>query len=459
LDTSKHAIFWLKEQLETQKEKLEKSELDLQKYLEENRITDLPKIEERGRLIDTLRQEEARMETQLAELSKRYKEKHPKMIRLIAELDSVKQKIQEETERTLKLNEIAIRYSFLKREVENNRELYNALLKRTKETGISEELTTTNIRVVDAAEVPDKPVKPKKRTNLLLGTFLGLFGGIFLSFFLEFIEDTVKTAEDIKEYLQAPFLGTLPSAKRETKTIQQIDLISHFKPKSMIAESYRVIRTEIFRNSQNEVTRTLLVTSTLPKEGKTTVATNLAIVLAQGGERVLLVEADTRRPRLKRTFNFDSPPGLCDYLTGKVQIDSIIQPTEIPNLKVIISGHTPDYPAELLNSAKMKEFLGIVKQKFERVIIDTPPILSVADSLILADNVDATIQIVKTDAVKKSSCLFAKQKLVSAEGKYVGAILNNIDLNRERYYYYYHYYRHYGEDKERKRKKTTSSKM
>jgi capsular exopolysaccharide synthesis family protein len=446
---SQYAVGWLEEQLTEMKNKLEVAEVNLNKYIQQNKIVSIPTLQEESQgLLETLKREQARLETAIQEASQRYKAKHPKMLAFNSELGSVKEKIKIETQRLLDLNEKMIQYNVLKREVESNRQLYESLLKRAKETSVSEELQTSRIRIVDPAEVPKTPVRPKRGQNFILSCILGAVLGIGLAFFLEYLDSTIKTAEDIELYVKLPFLGYVPSAQKEAHSNKDMDLICHQNSGVRIAEAFRSIRTSIiFSSPEDRPLKTILVTSTIPQEGKSSIAVNLATVFAQKNEQVIIVEADMRKHRLAQSFDLENKDGLSSFLAGTADLEKIIKKTSVPNLSLMPAGPVPPNPAELLTSAKVTWLLEELKKRFDRIIIDSPPVLTVADTSILANIVDGTIEVIRAGFVNLEAVLRTKQRLMEVKARVIGVILNNVEIKKEDSYYYYHYY--YAEDKKK----------
>ena len=424
--------------------------------MEENNIVSLPIVEGSPKkdLIETLKEKQVVLETQLAELSKRYKDKHPKMIRMKAELQSVKEKLDYHTTEILCLNRKAIQYGTLRREAESNREMYNILLKRAKETSLSEGLQTGNIRVVDPAEVPVKPFRPRKKLNILLSSIIGLIGGIGLAFFFEYLDNTIKTPDDVEHYIKLPFLGFVPRTKEKVADPKTVDLISHEEPRSTISEAYRSIRTAIMFSSSEKPVKSILVTSAGPQEGKTTNVINLAITMAQAGDKVLLVDTDMRRPRIHKTFAYDNSKGLTNYLVGNAEIESVIQHTSMPELSILPCGPIPPNPSELLISDRMKQLIKQVNGQFDKILFDSPPIAAVTDAVILANMADGVVQVIHNGKTNCNVILAGKEKLLGAKAKILGVILNNVDTSRENYYYYYYHHYYYGEDGKKSKKRT-----
>jgi len=439
---SREAVSWLMDQIASVKKKLEESETVLVKYMEAEKITESPEMENNKKnsdLLDTLKKEQARLEVEVSEVSKRYGPKHPQMVKVSSELESVKSKIAVETQRTIELNRKAAKYTILKREVDSNRDIYETLVKRAKETGVSEQLEASNIRVIDPAEVPDAPVKPNKKNNIILACIVGIMLGFATAFFIEYIDNTIKDPDDITAYLGLPFLGYVPSAKKDARTEDEIDMIVHQKPRSVISEAYRSIRTSILFAFADKPSKTILMTSSNPQEGKTSASINLGTTMANTGEKVLIVDVDLRCSRLHKSFGAQKENGLSDYLVGNLTLETALKPTKIENLSLLTAGSTPPNPAELLQSGRMKTFLDEAKKKFDRIILDAPPILTVTDAAILANIADGVVMLIRCGKIPIEVALRSKQKLQESKANILGVLLNNVDYGKESYYYYYYY--------------------
>jgi capsular exopolysaccharide synthesis family protein len=335
-----------------------------------------------------------------------------------------------------------VQYNVLKREMDSSQQLYTTMLTRAKEAAVSEKLEVSNIRIVDAAKPPGSPYKPKLGKDLLMSALFALFLGVAVSFLLEYLDASIRTAEEVSTYLNLPFLGYIPSVIADAKTESERDLLCFQKPKSTITESYRALRTSIlFASPEDKPLKSILITSALPEEGKSFIASNLAIIFAQVNERVILLDVDMRRPSTHKSFNLEQKAGgLSNFLTGAVELEKIIRPTPVPNLSIIPSGTIPPNPSELLTSAKVKLLFDELKTRFDRVIMDSPPILSVADSSLLSNVVDGVVLVVKGGFTRLEAAIKAKEKILAAKGRIIGALVNNIEPEKEDRYYYYHYY-------------------
>jgi capsular exopolysaccharide synthesis family protein len=449
-EASRYASGWLETQLSELRKKLETSEIALNEFMKREKDFFMPDAEQSTQaVLEKLKGQKIEIENEIIELSKRYKSKHPRMIALRTRLQAVRDSMDRETKKLLEMNTRMIEYNVLKREVDTNKNLYDSLLRRTKETEVSKELETTTISIVDLANVPKAPFSPNRKRDISAGVTMGLLLGVIFAFILEYLDSTVKTAEDIELYVRLPFLGYVPSARREAKSEQEIDLIAHKSPRSRITEAYRSVRTSIiFSSPEDKPLKTILVTSTSPQEGKTTVSINLGIVFAHANEKTLIMEGDLRKPRIARSLGLANDVGVSSYLTGNKGLEEVIKSTPIPNLFIVPSGPKPPNPSELLISGKTSQFLEELQKKFDRIIIDSPPTFSVADSVILANKVDGVIDIIRSGFLNIDVILRGRQRLSEAKARILGVVLNNVDVKREDSYYYYHYY--YSEEKEKK---------
>ena len=374
----------------------------------------------------------------------------------LAREQSLKKALNEQKGESFNLNQKAINYTVLKREAESTKEMYDLVIKRFKETSMTENIRTGNIRVVDGAEIPKTPVKPKKSQNLLIGLVLGLALGIGLAFFLEYLDSTIRIPDDIKERLKIPYLGPVPAiafAKTGNPGHKsEEDLVTITAPKSTASEAYRGIRTSLFFSAAENSPRAILVTSAAPSEGKTITAANIAVTMAQAGNRMLVIDCDMRRPKLHRLFNVPRDRGLSNVLVGNCGIDEAIIRTAVPGVDVIVAGPVPPNPSEMLGSPNMTRFLEEVRKRYDRVIVDSPPITAVTDAVILSRLVDGVLIVVRAGETHREIVKNGIGLLQGANARILGAILNGVSMGRDSYYYYQYYYYYYGEDGERKKK-------
>jgi polysaccharide biosynthesis transport protein len=346
------------------------------------------------------------------------------------------------------LNQNAIEFNILKRDVDANRQLYEGLLQKLKEATLEAGLRSSNVRVVDSARVPLAPSSPDIPRNLAIGLMLGLSGGIGLAFLLESLDNTVRTPEQAELASGWPSLGVVPQFLRaDTRSLQsvkhresKVELVAYYRPKSEAAESYRSLRTSILLSALDSPPKVLLVTSPLPQEGKTTTSVNCAIVLAQRGSRVLLVDADMRRPGVHRAFGIDrNGGGLSTLLEGTTTMESVVTfYPQVASLCILPAGPPPLHPAELLGSAKMKSLIAQWRRDYEHVIIDTPPALSVTDPVILSVEADSVILVIRSGKTTKDALRRAADLFWQVNARAMGVVVNGIDLGSPDHYYYYY---------------------
>jgi exopolysaccharide transport family protein len=428
----------------------------------------------RGRLAE-LKDDEARLAETLGD-------KHPDLVRLRSRMKAAEDKIAAETQnvvrsvenayRTAQVQEAslqadldaakrealvfdrkAIEHAALRREVESSQQLLRDLMNRTKETGLETELKSTNVRIVEKAEVPRGPILPRRAWNYEVALLLGLALGIGLSVLFEQMDNTVKTPEDVKTHLGLPFLGMIPEVdmKEAAGDTPPAPIILR-DPQSAVAEAYRVLRTNLIFSSAEGTGRVLMVSSANPGEGKTTTVANLAASLAENGARVLAVEADLRRPTIHQHFGVQKSPGLSDLIVGKSPMTQAIQGTRLPRLSVLPCGYLPPNPAELLGSDSMREIIGTLRKRYDWVLIDAPPILAMADTPVLCPHVDGIVLVVWAEACTRPAIEHAVDQVRRVGGRITGVVLNKVDLDRNSYYYsqYYgeYYRRYYGDGRQ-----------
>jgi capsular exopolysaccharide synthesis family protein len=358
----------------------------------------------------------------------------------------------------LDLNLLEIEYNRLRRSKDNNEKLYSLVLERTKESDLARMLRVNNIRVVDRPLLPRLPIRPRVLINIGVGAFFGLVLGAMAALMRALLDRTVKTPDDVEQSLGLTFLGLLPSIndsnrgsyylrrrrRRPTAPITNRELVVHEHPTSGIAEAARAVRTNLLFMAPDHPYRTLLITSAGPAEGKTTVACCIAIAMAQAGQRVVLVDCDLRRPRLHRVFHKTSEVGVTTSLLNDRDLDEAVQPTDVTNLSVLPAGPLPPNPAELLHSDRFKALLRELAQRFDRVIIDSPPAVAVTDPTVISTLVDGSLLVVRAFATTKELARQGARSLSDVGGKVAGVVLNAVDLDRHEYKYSYYYYKRDG---------------
>jgi len=377
----------------------------------------------KSEIINLHKNEYLKLQTKLAEYSKVYKDKHPKMIRLKEEIAQMVGLINEEQEKAA-----GSMSSSSGADVDASGSVLTGL-------------KANNITIQDPAEFPKSPIKPKKRLNILLSMIVGFFGGVGLAFFFEYLEDTIKGIEDIERLAQWPFLGNIPKINSsETTTELQRDIFVHVQPKDPVSEDYRSIRTSVlFSSTEEHPLKSILITSPGPQEGKTTTLCNLGIAMAQSRKRVLLVDADMRKPRLHEIFKNENTVGLSSYLSEQSGFDGLVEKTEIDNLFLVPAGPFPPNPSELLSSHKMKDFINAAKKQFDFILLDTPPVAVVTDAVILSQAVDGTIIVLESGKTSRRAIPRVNQMLKEARGRIVGVLFNQISPEQSGYHYYHYY--------------------
>ncbi len=450
--------------------------------------------------IQALRTTYSQVKSDYEEKGRIYRPEYPEMVQLRARLDATRNTLQDELRKAVeaaesdyrsalkkesslqgllneqrgdvtRMNKNAIFYHTLRTEVENMRTLLSTLVAKQNEIQVSSQLgglRTSNIKVVDRALVPPGPFTPNVPRNLLMALLVGLFGGLGLIFLVEYLDNTVKGPEDVEKLAGLPSLGIIPylSAEASRKKsgvyssyrsygsedskagdalpeVREIELINHLYPKFSIAEDYRTVRTSILFSHADSTPKTIVFTSTLPQEGKSATISNLAVSFAQLEGKVLLIDADLRKPRLSKIFNLRNTNGLSSYLAGKNSFDEVLQKTSIENVWTIPSGPHPPNPAELLNSRRMKELLAQAKDAFNVVLLDTPPVLAVIDPVIVSSLADSTVFVVRAGKTTRRSLQRAVEEVRKSKADIIGVVFNEVRIGRQGigtpFYHYYEY--------------------
>jgi capsular exopolysaccharide synthesis family protein len=414
----------------------------------------------------------AQIQSQYAQMGERLGEQHPNMVKLRSALQMTQAKVDGEIGKVvqgvkneylaalskenslaaalnaqkgdaLAMNRKAIDYSVLDREVQSGRQLYDSLLQRAKETGVSTELKTSSIRIVDRAEQPLSPVSPRKGLNLLLALFGGTLFACGLVFFFEYVDSRIKTPDEIRIHLGLPHLGLLPALDGKALSANY-PLVSKGVPGNF-AEAFRAVRTNVLFSSAQPGMRSIVVTSTGPGEGKSMVASNLAVSLAQAGQRTLLIDADLRRPKAHEIFEISQEPGLSNLLVGNAKANEAVRKSGVAGLWLIPSGRMPPNPAELLGSQRLRDFLASLKDHFDWVIIDSPPVMAVTDAALVAHSATGVVFVVGAEMTSRHAAKTAIDQLQQVDARFVGAVLNRVNLEKNSYYYSQYYRREYTE--------------
>jgi capsular exopolysaccharide synthesis family protein len=367
---------------------------------------------------------------------------------------------------TLTQNEAAVNYRIIQQETETNKQLLDGLLQRSKENDVLVAGTPNNIHLVDYAPVPKAPVGPRRMQGVMLALLLSFVFGIALARYLEYLDDTVHTAEDVEKTLRLPALAVIPTvgslnARRLLPAIGALqkrngngvhpELLLNAESRSPMAEAYRHLRTSVLLSAAGGAPQTLLVTSSQPAEGKTTTAVNTALILAQTGATVLIVDADMRRPRMHSIFGVENDSGLSTILASRMAETEMlehIKPHEATGLFVMPAGAIPPNPAELIGSDEMCRLMTVLRASFNYIVIDSPPIASFTDSVLISPLVDGVVLVVHGGRVSRAVVRRSRQVLQDVGAKILGVVLNNVKLEREDYYYKYYYHDNYYKTKD-----------
>jgi capsular exopolysaccharide synthesis family protein len=429
-------------------------------------------------LVQKLKENYFTQKNKVAELSVRYQDQHPKLVEAQGQLAETRVELQREIDhiaaaaeseyqatvdaeahlgqlleqvrtQAFEINKKEISYKRLERDAQNDQKLYDLVLRRLKETDLSVRLKTNNVHLQDAAIAPFAPIKPNLKIHGLFAVALGLLGALGLVLLLEKLDNTVKTQEQIERMLGVSFLGILPSIPESDGKLsaeggdRERDLYVFSHPKSSVAECCRSIRTNLLFMSPDRPLRRILVTSSGPREGKTTAAISLGVVMAQSGNRVLLIDTDMRRPRLHRAFGVSNEVGLSTAIVGEAGLDDCIKTSDVPGLSLLPCGPVPPNPAEMLHAERFKEILASLSQRFALLIFDSPPVGAVADAAVLSTLVDGALLVVKAGKTTQHMARRAVATLAGLNAPIAGAILNDLDLESREYGYYHYYQRGY----------------
>ena len=474
-----------KELTDAQSERMRKE--SLYEFAKSGNLDAVPQIQNNAGLMDVLKRR-TEVSRDHNEALSQYGPNFPRVQRLQAQLKEVDDTVEKEKQRILsglesdfrearqretmltqaldvqkgeanKMAEKLVEYNILKREAEANKTLYDGLMTKFKETAISQSLRSSNIRVVDPAMIPSTPARPAKARNVALAFLVGLVGGIGLALLREYLDNTVKTPDDVETLARLPSLAVVPQFAGSNGTAKKqgllqgfaasnghekrIELVAQHLPKSQMSEAFRALRTSILLSQADHPPQVILVTSALPREGKTTAAANLAVTLAQLGDRTVLVDADLRKPGVGRLLNLGSGKyaGLSSYLAGVSSLDLVTVPhPAIPNLAAIPTGPLPPNPADLLSSHKLADAIAELRTKYKFIVIDSPPVMAATDAVILSVQTDGVLLVVRSGETPKEAFTRTRDLLNSVKCRILGVVLNAVDSNAPDYYYSYRYY-------------------
>ena len=425
----------------------------------------------------------ADIQTKLSELLLRVTEAHPDVIRLREQQKDLAAQLKE-------LPAEELEFSRLNRDREVTEKTYRTLRERLEEARLAEAQKTPDAAIIERATIPKNPTHPVKQLGLAIGGLLGILLGCVIAFVMETMDTSLGTIEDVENFLQVPVLAVIPHLTKEEqagsgapqdrlriwKRMRRVkpdddalDLYTHYSPHTTAAEAYRILRTNLKLSSDKKL---LLITSATPAEGKSTVICNLGVVIAQGGSRILLVSGDLRKPRLTKSFGLSKEAGLTetlrgelpfertirglsDFILGKFGYDEVVKNPYLANLFIVPAGTLPDNPVELIGSQNTRELLQQLRAKFDVVLVDGPPLLPVADSLLLAPHVDGVVLIYEAGRTSRAAVLRAKALLDSVGAKLIGVVLNHVRPEVQTYPYYYYYRQRYAYHSEKEAKSTS----
>lgn len=420
------------------------------------------------------RRERSLLESQLALAREKYKDAHPEVQRLTAKIRDTQRLLDQEVQfalqqyyaeldamqvkeravsraeaeweaEALEVSRKADEFAALSRDVTRLRGLYDLIFNRLKEIDISIGIEPETVRRLERAVPPSAPITPRRMQSLFMAALVGLGIGLGLVFGLEFLDDSIRYPEEVSRNLGLEFLGVIPAANWDPQDLRT-HLISNIDQKSGLAEAYRNVRSALLVKSREQNVRTYVITSSVPKEGKTTTSLNLAVSFAQAGMRVLLVDADMRRGELHKFFGLEGGRGLSDVLNGQAKPEAVIQRTGINNLDLVATGPFPSNPAELMLRTEFNSFVEYAKRTYDRIIFDGPPMMAVSESAILAALVDGVVMVVWAGQTSRRLAQMSLQIIRQRGGQLLGCVLNNLEFGRVGYYYYSTYYGYYDYD-------------
>ena len=424
-------------------------------------------------LINGLKVDMSRLEQQYSEMQARLGDKHPQLQSVVAQIDALRTKVAMESahivdalrgsyeqalneekmlreelskqeEAVLQFNELAATYNLFRQSRDSVQESYSAIIRRIDELSVSQlSGQGDNVFVVSRAEVPQEKSWPSRSRMLLLGIFFGGLLAVGFCFFLDYMDTTIKGEADVRTILKSVVIGGVPSAEPEAGDESFDDLFALKKPRSHFAEAFRSTRTALAFSSTDKPLRTLVVTSTMPSEGKTLTAVNLAIAHAQAGKRTLLVDTDMRKPRLHAVFNCRGDVGISNLLaSGSLDPESVIEKTGIDNLFYLPTGPVPPNPVEMLDSVRFGKLIDELMTHYELIIFDSPPALNLVDALVIGKRVDGLVMVTRTFVTNKFAAQQVAKQIFASKVKMLGVMLNNVDMPAGTYYSSYYYGRY-----------------
>ncbi|KJJ85406.1 capsular exopolysaccharide family protein [Candidatus Omnitrophus magneticus] len=435
MGVAEYGISRLEKQIEETAQKLHDAKKELNEFVQKYGVW-----AEREQLIDTLKKQERRLERELIEQSAKYKEKHSKIISLNEQLREVKEQRISETEKLVALQDQAASYNAISKRLETYEAIYSELINRSKRLDTARGLAMSDTRIIDVARVPKAPTSLPSKVQMAI-IFGGMFFAFLLCFVIEYYDSSLRAPEEVEFYAKMPFLGEIPSGIKEfaKENIDNFYKVADSYIYSEMAGAFRNLQVALLFSSSEKEMKTFLITSANAKEGKTTVASNIAISFAHAEENTLLIDADIKKGDLSNVFGCSDKPGLSNILQGDATLESAEIRTTIKNLSILPAGRLISAATEILETEKVNALIAEVKSKFQRVIIDIPAILVSSEALILGGKCDGTIFVIKEGVTELQTILSAKKRLDVAKIKINGALLNNFASEKETAIHFYYY--------------------
>ncbi len=454
------------EQLADLEKKLEEAQKSLIEFIEKEKITSygddygiFPRVPDRARssdqtfFLEDLNKRRVELEITLSNLLEKYFEKHPKVVKTRNELSIINKKIVEEEKRienekhkrdkeTIAAKQKEIRYSILKRKVEVNKHLYDTLIQKLKETDVGSEMDMNFVDIIEYAKLPKTPIAPNKTRLIIFTLILGLFLSAGTGFGIQYFDTSFKNVDELTNYIDYPVLATIPLYRKKDK--RGALLLDSKEDDVSLKEAFRLLRTNLKFALSEVPSKHIMVTSSQKGEGKSTVTTNLGLVMAEAGTRTLLVDCDLRVRSINKFFGLNTDTGLSDYLQDKVSFDDILIKTVTKNLFIVSSGPGVDNPTLLFESNRMKKFLEDADKHFDQILLDSPPVGYVIDASLLSMIVDGILMVVEAGVVNRKAVMSSMDQLLKGKGKVHGIVFNKEAMINKSYYY--KYYKYYSED-------------
>ncbi len=423
-------------QFKSETESLRREFRDLKKRLAGLSGQYLPNFPELGAIQFSLKQLNEEMANEDRRVIEAYvSELESRMLTVQRIEEQIRKQLQAQRAEVLGENDKIAQYQILESEIAAIEKSNDAIDSRIKELSLTEEAGPLNIRTVEAARENMNPVAPAKARTLFYGLIGGGMLGVLLALLRDWMDQRLRSADEIKQVLSLPVLGVVPHIQAATPSQRGLQL--HLDPMSDVAESYRTVRTAVYFGVPSGRAKTLLITSPAPGEGKTTLASNLAIAMAQAGNRILLLDADFRKPTQHKIFNIDKGVGLSSVLANEAPLETAIHPTQVPGLDVLPCGPIPANPSEILNSQMFADLLAELSRRYDHVLLDSPPIVPVTDGRILAASADATVIALRAEHSTRKAAVYARDVLRSVGANLLGGVVNDVPRRRGLYGYYY----------------------